>query len=249
MVHEKELLPQRLERRAVAKDRALGSRAEVRRSSGQVRASRNHQCDPVRRPQRLHMAELAARLAAVSDRVSLFSSVAAGRNVGSAACQASPASAPSGGQAAQALGCRAGQPKRQDDRTRGAARLRRGEKRSSAASGMWWLTRSASCGRWSSRRPACKTARAASWRSASSAGTSSSPRSSGPTRRIDPWSLGRSSSGCGSSASFLDPRERFKFSPSGGSSNAPSAGSTAHAAWPNPTNEQLKAIRPLSPLR
>jgi len=190
MWHETELLPYRLDGFPVATDRAVGSGAEIGRTACEVRASRDHQRDPVRHAQRLYVAQFATRFSPVSDRVLLLPPVATGWHLGADSCQAPRASAPPRGQATEAVGRGARQPECQNDRTRRATWLRRGEKKSPAANGTWSSTRSDCCGHWSLRPLAYKTAMAADWPSKPSAARSSSPRSSGRTKHIARWSSG-----------------------------------------------------------
>jgi len=246
MSHETELLSYRPDGFPVATGRTLGSGTEIGWSSGEVRASRNPQRDSLCHSQWLHVAQFAARFSPVSDCVLLLPLVATGWHLGADSRQAPRTGATPGGQAAEAVGRSARQPECQNNRTRRATRLRRGKKRSPAASGMWSSTRSGCCGRWSLRPLACKTAMAADWFWRRSAAKSSSPRSSGRTKHIARWSNGPRKSGVGSSKFSLDQPTPSRFNPSAGSSNAPSAGSIDHVDWPNPTNARSKAIRPLS---
>jgi hypothetical protein len=248
MWHETELLPHRPDGFPVAADRAVGSGAEIGRTACEVRASRDHQRDPVHHAQRLYVAQCATRFSPVSDRVLLLPPVATGWHLGADSRQAPRASAPPRGQATKAVGRGARQPECQNDRTRRATWLRRGEKKSPAANGTWSSTRSDCCGHWSLRPLAYKTAMAADWPSKPSAARSSSPKSSGRTKHIARWSSGPKRSGVGSSKSSLDHPTLSRFNPSDGSSNVPSAGSTAPVAWPSPTNAPSKAIKPSSSL-
>ena len=242
---EKEFIPDRPDGCPVATDRALGARAEARRATGEVPAARNNQRHSLHHSQRLHLASVAARSSLVSDCVSLLSSLATRRNVGVDSRETPGTGATRGGQDSQAVGRCARQPKCEDDRTRRAARLRRGKKRSSAASGMWWLTRWACFGLWSLRRPACKIAMADDSLCRRFTIKSSSPRSFGPTRRTDRWCLGSACSGYGSWKSSPGLAAGLKFNPSDGSSSVRLVGSTAHDAWPNLSNERRRAITPL----
>lgn len=156
MVYETEFIPHRPNGCPVATDRALGTSAETGRTTAQLRTPRNNQRDSLHNSQRLHMAGVAARSAAVSDRVPLLPSVAEGWNVGSHSQQASRAGSNCRGENSQTIGGSPRQPKREDDRTRRAARLRRRKKKWSAASGMSWLTRLVCSGRWLLLRPACR---------------------------------------------------------------------------------------------
>lgn len=197
MWHETELLPQRSDGCSVAEDSALGSGTEIGRPSGEVQSPRDCGRHLVLGSQRLHVAKLAARSAAVSDRISLLPPVAAGRHVATDSRRTARACAARCGTNAQAVGRGTRQPEREDDRARRATRLRCGKKKSSAASGMWSLTPWDCFGPWSLRPPVCKTAMAVAWLSPSFADTSNSHVSSGPTvriaaRRPGPGSNGRS---------------------------------------------------------
>ena len=147
MRYETELLPYRPEGWPMARNRALGSRTEVGRSSGQVLSPRDHQRNSVCHAQWLHVAEFATRLPTLSDCVSLLSPVAARRHVGADSRGVARAGATQGGQKAQTVGCDPRQPKCEDHRARRATRLRCGKKRWPAANGTWSSIRSDSCGR------------------------------------------------------------------------------------------------------
>lgn len=243
MLYETELVPYRPEGWPMARDRALGSRTEVGRSSGQVLSPRDHQRNSVCHAQWLHVAEFATRLPTLSDCVSLFSPVAARRHVGADSRGVARAGATQGGQKAQTVGCDPRQPKCEDHRARRATRLRCGKKRWPAANGTWSSIRSDSCGRWLLHQLTCKTATAVDWLWKHFAAKSSGPRFSGQTRHIERWLSGHMKNGVGSSKSSPDPLTSLKFNPSDGSSNAPSAGSIGHVVWPSLTNVLLKAIR------
>ena len=188
--HETELLSQRSHGRSVAAGCALGSRAQVWRSAGQIHAremvnailylvrngcmrSPPHDLPPYRivfHYFRLWQQDgtwehLHAKLRERVDRR---------------------------GQLAQALGCHSRQPERQDHRARRATRLRCGEKKSSAANGIRSLIPSGCSGRWSSLRRMCKIAMAVGWPWRRSAATSSGRGLSGPTEptRRPPPGLG-----------------------------------------------------------
>ena len=75
--HEKEFIPHGPDGCPVAEDRAVGAPAEARRPAGEVRAARDRQRHLLRHANRLPVAGFAARLAAVSDCVSLLPFVAA----------------------------------------------------------------------------------------------------------------------------------------------------------------------------
>lgn len=243
MRHETKYLPDRFDGFPVAKDRSLGSRTKEGRSAGEVRASRDHQRDPVCHSKRLYVAGVAPRFSAVSHCVPLLSLVAAGWHLETNPCQAARAGAETSGQEAETIGCDSRQPECQDNRTRRAAGLRRGEKKSPGANDTSSLTLSDLCGRWSSHRPMCKTGTAVAWHWKRSASVSSFPRSSGPTERIDPWSIGPGCGGCGSSKSYPGLVADSRFNPIVGLSNGLSVGSTAHAGLPNPTSKHPKVTR------
>jgi hypothetical protein len=198
MRQETELLSQRFDGRSVATDCALGSRPETWRSPGQVRAMRNRERHVVCCQEWLHVAGDATRSSAVPHRVSLPSPTASGRHLATAARQAAPARAAAGRAQAQAIGSDCRQPNREDDGTRRAMRLRCGEKNCSPANGIWALIRWDCWGRWSSRRPVCKTATAAAKFSSSSVSRSNGPALCGPIARIASPRPGSGSAGAGS---------------------------------------------------
>lgn len=245
MSHEKEFLSHRPNGWPVATDRALGSGSKTWRSSGEVRASRDRQRHSLPHSEWMCVAGLAPRFAALSHRVPLLPPVARGRHLGAASHQASRAGATTGRQDTQTVDRGARQPERQDDRARRAARLRRGEKKSSAASGIWSLTPWGFSGPWSLPRRMSKTVMAGDWRFGPSASKSNSPKSSGLTKRIDRWLAGPGSNGYGSSTSSLDHAAALRSNPNDGSLSGPSVGSIVHVAWRNPTNEHRKVTTPL----
>jgi len=121
--HETEFIPHGFDRCPVGTDCSLGPPAQAGGTSTRLHTAGNCGGDSVSDAQRLHVAIVAARLPTVSDRVSLFPALAAGRNLGNPARQAAGARAVEGGEDSQALGSDPRQPKREDHRTRGAARL------------------------------------------------------------------------------------------------------------------------------
>jgi acetyl esterase/lipase len=112
--HETDLLSYRPDRGPVAADRPLGPPAEAGRTSGEVFAPGDCQCDPVCDAQWLHVARPAARLPAVSDCVSLLPAVAEGRDVGDDPCPAARAGAAQDRSHSQTLGRHPRQPERED---------------------------------------------------------------------------------------------------------------------------------------
>lgn len=159
MRHETELPSQRPDGCPVAKDDALGSRTETGAAVLRSTVAARH---PVPGPQRLCVAQPAARSTTLPYRVSLFAPLVEGWHLGADSRGAAPSCAAGGEAKAQTVRRGARRPEREDDRTRGATRLRRGKK-SSAAIGMWLLTRWGSSGGWSLRPTACRIAAAAVW--------------------------------------------------------------------------------------
>jgi len=249
MGHETEFISYRPHRRAVATFGALGAIAQARRPTSQLLQARSCERNPVSGTQRVYLAQLAARSAAVSHCLSLLSALATRWNLGATACQATRARASPGGQIAQAFGCHPRQPEREDDRARRAAWLRCGEKKSSAANDILSLIRWAWSGHWSLPRPTCKIAKAENLRWTRSDSMSSSLASSGRIKRTTPRQTGPGFVGLGSSSWFGGPQVDSKFNPSVGSSNAHSAGSIAHAACPKTSNARAKAAKPSSTSR
>jgi len=225
----------------VASDVALGAGAEIRRSTCQVRTARDRRRDSLRDPQRLHVEIVAARFAAVSHCLSLFSALAAGWDLGANPRGLEMPGSTEGWPHPQAFGGHPRQPNGEDDRARRATRLRRGEKRSSAASGTWSLTRWVCSGHWSSRPLRCRIATVPEMCSLSFVGTSSSRASSGRTKRTKPSPRGPGFDGCGPLSSSFDRRGASNCSPNDGSWNARLAGSAVHADFPKATNAQPRA--------
>lgn len=244
MVYGTEFISHRPHGCPVAADCALGTAAETWWTTRQLRTPRSHQRDSLHDSQWLRVAGIAARPSSLSHRVPLLPLVAEGWNLGTDPRQASRASSKRGGEIFQAVGCSARQPECQDDRTRRAARLRRGEKKSSGASGTLSLTRLACYGRWSSPRPTCRIATAENSPCRRFASRSNFPKSFGWTRHIGVWLTGPGSNGSGSLKSSLDLRVDLRFNPSAGSSNELSAGSTAPVDFPNHTNALSRVIMP-----
>lgn len=147
--HGKEAIPHRFDRFAMEADRAVDPTTETRRTTALGRDAGSFQRHLLCDPHRVCVAFAAARLSAVGNSLVLFPSVACQRNLGNdqraAAGTGSPQGAPSVGTTHRSDRLS----KCQDNRSGWRKRLRRGEKKSKAASGTCSLTRSVlSCPAW-----------------------------------------------------------------------------------------------------
>lgn len=163
LLHEKELIPYRPDRCPMATDCALGPRTKAWRAPRKVLAPRDRKCDPLGDSQRLYMARIAPRFPPVSHRLPLLPPLAEGWNVGVNSRQVARTCSATSWAQTETFRRGARQPKCEDDRARWLTWLRRREKRWWDASDTSWSTRWDCCGRWSSRRLACKTATGDAW--------------------------------------------------------------------------------------
>jgi hypothetical protein len=143
--YDSKAVSDRLDRGRVAAPRPVPARAPLRRAQRRAPpgggAARGPQRPVLPRPRRRQLAHAAPRLPALVHRLRLLPQVAQRRHLGARPRPAARGRAPGSGAAPHAQRRRLGQPDGEGDAAGPGPRLRRGEKKSPAASGTCWWTR------------------------------------------------------------------------------------------------------------
>ena len=220
MVHlrnDTEVLPHRPDRCAMETHRTVRPTRQAGRPSAGARHARHSGCDLLSHTHRMRLANAAARLSTLENGLRVLQSVARRRHLGNNECAVARTGPTESGTTCRTANRGHRQPICENDRSRRRTRLRRGKKRSTAASGTCSLTRWAWCCAASSTRRTCRTVTGPSGCSPRRRSTSSDCASfASIAHTLDNWSSGFDRCAAGRWRSSVELPEASWCSPNAG---------------------------------